>query len=87
MACRTNCPTQDHVTWGACARAARLQVAPIANVSGAKKWDAEIGAYKDARRQGVQPSGTTMKQISDAMEISQRTGKAFQADNPIGSIA
>lgn len=86
MACRTSCSTQDHRSWGECARAARLQVAPIANLSGAKSWDAEISAYKDARRQGVQPSGTTMKQTRDAMEISQRTGKAFQADNPIGSI-
>lgn len=85
--CRTGCPTQDHPSWGACARAARLQVAPIANIAGAKQWDAEIGAYKAARRQGVQPSGTTMKQISDAMEISQRTGKAFNAEDPIGSIA
>lgn len=84
--CRSGCLTQDHGTWGACARAARLQVAPIANVAGAKAWDAELVAYKDARRQGVQPSGTTMKQVSDAMEISQRTGKAFQADDPIGSI-
>lgn len=86
MACRSGCLTQDHGTWGACARSARLQVAPIANIAPAKAWDAEVAAYKDARRQGVQPSGTTMKQVSDAMEISQRTGKAFNAEDPIGSI-
>lgn len=86
MACRTGCATQDHGTWGACARSARMQVAPIANIAGAKAWDAELGAYKDARRQGVQPSGTRMKNITDAMEISQRTGKAFNAEDPIGSI-
>ncbi len=86
MACRSGCPTQDHSTWGHCARAARLQVAPVANIASAAKWDAEIAAYKDARRQGVQPSGTTMKQITDAMEISQRTGKAFNAEDPIGSL-
>lgn len=86
MACRTGCPTGGHPTWGACARAARLQVAPVANIAAAKAWDAEIGAYKDARRQGVQPSGTTMRQITEAMEISQRTGKAFNAEDPIGSL-
>jgi hypothetical protein len=84
--CRTGCPTGDHPTWGACARAARLQVAPIANVAGAKAWDVELDAYRSARRQGVQPSGTTLKQSQDAMEISQRTGKAFDAGDPMGSI-
>jgi hypothetical protein len=87
MPCRSSCPTQDHGSWGACARSARLQIGTIQNRPHAKAWDAEIAAYKDARRQGVQPAGTTMKQTTEAMEISQRTGKAFQADDVIGSLS
>ncbi len=43
------------------------------------KWDAELKAYKDARAQGIQPAGTSMKQIQKAVEISNKTGKAFGA--------
>jgi hypothetical protein len=85
--CRSGCPTQNHSTWGECARAARLQVAPIANLQASKAWDAELNAYRDAKRQGVNPSGTTMQKVSDAMEISQRTGKAFDSENVIESIS
>jgi hypothetical protein len=85
--CSTSCKTRDHASFGECIRAKGLQVAPIANLSGSKAWDAELDAYRSARRQGVQPAGTTMKQTTEAMEISQRTGKAFQADNVMGSIS
>jgi len=43
------------------------------------KWDAELKAYKDARAQGIQPAGTSMKQIQKAVEISDKTGKAYGA--------
>jgi hypothetical protein len=41
------------------------------------KWDAELKAYKDARAQGIQPAGTSMKQIQKAVEISNKTGHAY----------
>jgi len=44
-----------------------------------KKWDAELKAYKDARAQGIQPDGTSMKKIQDAVRISNETGKAYGA--------
>lgn len=43
------------------------------------KWDAELKAYKDARDQGIQPAGTSMKKIQQAVEISNKTGKAYGA--------
>jgi hypothetical protein len=43
------------------------------------KWDAELKAYKNARAQGIQPAGTSMKQIQKAVEISDKTGKAYGA--------
>lgn len=43
------------------------------------KWDAELKAYRSARDQGIQPAGTSMKQIQKAVEISNKTGKAYGA--------
>ncbi len=44
-----------------------------------KKWDKELKAYKDARAQGIQPAGTTMKKVQEAVKISNETGKAYGA--------
>lgn len=43
------------------------------------KWDAELKAYRSARDQGIQPAGTSMKKIQQAVEISNKTGKAYGA--------
>jgi hypothetical protein len=48
------------------------------NIS-AKKWDKELQAYRNARAQGIQPDGTSMKQIEKAVKISNETGKAYGA--------
>ncbi len=42
-----------------------------------RKWDKELKAYKDARAQGIQPAGTTMKKVQEAVRISNETGKAY----------
>jgi hypothetical protein len=47
-----------------------------------KKWDGELQAYRDARAQGIQPSSTKLKDIQTAVDISNRAGRAFQADLP-----
>lgn len=44
-----------------------------------KKWNAELKAYADARAQGIQPTGTSMKKVRAAVEKSNQTGTAFQA--------
>lgn len=44
-----------------------------------KKWDAELQAYRDARAQGIQPSGTTRPAIERAVRMSDRAGKAYDA--------
>jgi hypothetical protein len=51
-----------------------------------KKWDAELQAYRDARAQGIQPSSTRMKDIQVAVEVSNRAGKAFKADDSTGGL-
>jgi len=84
--CTSNCYTKDHLTFGECMRAKNLQVAPIANLVASKAWDRELNEYRAAKAQGINPSSTKTKNIRDAVEISQRTGKAFDSENVMGSI-
>jgi hypothetical protein len=51
-----------------------------------KKWDAELQAYRDARAQGIQPASTRMRDIQTAVEVSNRAGKAFKADDSTGGL-
>ena len=43
----------------------------------AKKWDNELALYRSARAQGIQPSSTKTKDIRNAIDISNKTGRAF----------
>lgn len=43
----------------------------------AKKWDKELALYRSAREQGIQPEGTSTAKIRKAIDISNKTGKAF----------
>jgi hypothetical protein len=45
-----------------------------------KKWDKELNLYKSAREQGIQPSGTSLKQVQKAIDASNKIGKAFDAN-------
>jgi hypothetical protein len=45
-----------------------------------KKWDKELDAYESAVRQGVQPEGTTMPKIQQAMRVSEATGQPYRAE-------
>ena len=45
-----------------------------------KKWDKELYAYEDARRQGIQPAGTSMEAIRAAHNASDTLGAAYNAD-------
>ncbi|ATW62477.1 hypothetical protein HWB39_gp59 [Streptomyces phage WRightOn] len=81
--CSSACLTKDHRTFGECMRAKNLNLNPnLADTGASKAWDGELQAYRDARAQGIQPAGTTMNKVREAVEISQTTGKAFQADAP-----
>jgi len=90
MACRTGCKTKDHSSWGECLRASRLQLnagdAKHTIIKTNKAWDAELNAYKAARDQGIQPAGTTMAKVQEAVSISEMTGKPYDASKPIASF-
>lgn len=44
-----------------------------------KKWDGELQAYRDARAQGIQPAGTSKRQIDAALSASDTLGRAYDA--------
>ena len=86
MACASSCRTQDHASYGECLRSKRVATTglestnPSFSTDRQKKWNAELDMYESARRQGIQPEGTTRPKIEKAMRISQETGQAFRAD-------
>lgn len=43
----------------------------------AKKWDKELALYRSARAQGIQPSTTKTKDIRNAIDMSNKTGRAY----------
>ena len=45
-----------------------------------KKWDGELTAYRKAREQGIQPAGTTLKKVQEAVDKSNKAGKAYDAN-------
>ena len=45
-----------------------------------KKWKSELNAYRDARDQGIQPSGTSMRDIEQAHKASETLGVAYNAE-------
>ena len=45
-----------------------------------KKFNAELNAYKEARAQGIQPNGTSMAKIQEAVKASEALGKPYNAE-------
>ena len=45
-----------------------------------KKWTSELAAYRDARAQGIQPSGTTRAHVEAAYTASETLGKAYNSE-------
>jgi len=44
-----------------------------------KAFNRELDAYKEARAQGIQPAGTSMKKIQEAVKASETLGRAYDA--------
>jgi hypothetical protein len=45
-----------------------------------RKWEGELEAYRNARKQGIQPAGTTMAKIVAAEKASENLGRAYNAE-------
>jgi hypothetical protein len=77
--CRSGCRTQDHANWGECARAANFGISNEGAATAIKTTDRELSAYRDARKLGIQPASTKMKDIQKAVRTSDAIGRAAKA--------
>lgn len=81
--CSAGCRSRSHNSYGECLRDKALQVANPE----AREWNQHVnetqGAYVDARKAGLQPEGSSARQIGEAWAITEATGKPFRADAPI----
>lgn len=85
MTCRSGCKTQDHASYHECLRDAGTRTylaAPSRGLDGTaqKRWDKELSDYRDARRQGIQPDGTTKAKVERAVKASDLAGAAYGRD-------
>ena len=79
MACREGCRTKDHASYAECMRSAGASV--VWGKQTRTKTEIELQAYRDARRAGIQPAGTTMDKIDSANRISDQYGAAFNSED------
>ena len=86
--CRTGCLTRDHASWGECARGARLRVGWMESTNGLSraaetKMQGELSEYRELRKQGIQPAGTTRHHLEEAKRVSDTVGKAYNAETMV----
>lgn len=80
MPCRSGCPTQDHRSWGECAReSVRFGLWHSPAVQRENDWNGELAEYRDARAQGIQPATTKRADIRAAVAVSQAADRPFDA--------
>lgn len=77
--CTSSCLTQDHASWGECARSKNLAVLDPAGKIHRSKWDSDLAAYESARKDGIQPAGTSRRLVDAAVKASDQMGEAYQA--------
>lgn len=68
--CRTGCPTQDHASWGDCARASGIQVGDLTGAGPARVTAKRLDAYASARRQGIQPPTTRLRDVQASLRAA-----------------
>lgn len=69
--CTSGCPTQDHESYADCLRSKTPRVAYTNSANGwdaskQKRWDGELQRYRDLTAQGIQPEGTTHREMDYA---------------------
>ena len=45
-----------------------------------KRFNKELDAYKEARANGIQPAGTSMQKIQEAVQASETLGRPYNAE-------
>lgn len=73
-------PEYDETCFGCKASSLQMNTGDATRDIPDKKWNAELQAYRDARSQGMQPAGTSMRHIREAHEASEILGKAYNSE-------
>lgn len=69
MSCRSGCKTQDHGSWGECARAASFQIGDLGQ--GERKiTDTRLNTYAKARGLGLQPKSTKLADSAASLALA-----------------
>lgn len=82
MSCRSGCLTKDHESYAACLKAARPQMAGTVNSSNQWMFDQtkkDLSAYEQARRDGIQPGGTSVAKVKEAQAATKMLGRPYNA--------
>lgn len=85
MTCRSGCKTKDHESYMACLQDAGtgtylVKISMGQSATEQKRWDRELGSYYRARKEGIQPDGTTTAKIDQARRLSDEAGAAYGRD-------
>lgn len=81
--CRSGCQTKDHGSYAECLIAANVTINAV-TVSPLKsmyeKTKTDLSAYGTARRNGIQPEGTTVEKVRQAENASRALGRPYDAN-------
>ena len=83
MACASSCragSAHEGMSYGECLRSQGLAVMGLESTGNdytkQKKWDRELQSYRDAKAEGIQPKGTTHRDIDLAKKNADLAGNA-----------
>jgi hypothetical protein len=68
--CRTGCRTQNHASWGECARAANLSTMVGEGVQINRQGEKDLDHYRKARAQGLQPKSVKRKFVDATLKAA-----------------
>ncbi len=69
---------RGHLSFGQCLREKRINLGHLGVDHTNRNFDKQLQFYRDARRQGVQPSGVNVSQVAAAIRESDRRGEPFR---------
>jgi hypothetical protein len=75
--------SQDHVSYSDCLRSANVRVTATVNSALQPVWEktkSDLSAYEAARRNGIQPEGTTVQKVREAESASRALGRPYDAN-------
>lgn len=64
--CRSGCTTQDHSSWGECARSANLSTMVGGSVQANRQMETDLAEYRKVRKQGIQPKSVKRPAVEAA---------------------